>query len=118
MSSTSKSGDITFKSSAEIKSFVRHQMEKPGSTSTGAYIDRASSGLFFKKTYDGTFRNIAGQDVSQRWGPLEFAWLVVFRNFLNPVDQDGSYFKSVEENWHSNELGFIIGVGFSLAILW
>jgi len=43
---------------------------------------------------------------------------VIFRNFLNPVDQDGSLLKSIKENWHTNELGFIIGVGFSLAIFW
>jgi hypothetical protein len=63
MSSTSKTGDITFKSSSEIKSFVRHQIEKSGYSGSGAYVDRASSNLFAKMNIEGALRDSAGKEI-------------------------------------------------------
>lgn len=118
MSSTSKSGDLTFKSSSEIKSFVRHQMEKPGLSGTGAYADSVQSSLFYSRNFDGAFRDPSGRDITTPPGFFQLTWLVMFRNLFNPVDYTGSLRQEIRKHWDTNELGFVIGVSFSLAVLW
>ena len=51
-------------------------------------------------------------------GPVKLAMVFIFRSIFNPVDYTDSFTTEVKKNWQTNELGFIIGVGFSLAALW
>ena len=66
MSSTSKSGDLTFKSTSEIKSFVRHQLEKPGYSRS--YADRMGANPFFRKNFDGAFVDLGNNDITSHLG--------------------------------------------------
>ena len=63
MSSTSSSGDLTFKSTSEIKSFVRKQLEKPGLSKRSSQADNDDNNFLMKKSYDGTFTDLKGTDI-------------------------------------------------------
>lgn len=91
-------------------------MEKPGYSSS--YADRASENPFFRKSYDGLFKDVRGNDIRQQTSYSQLARNIVFRTVFNPVDYDGSMLDEVKKQWHSNELGFIIGVSLIGGLLW
>ena len=63
MSSTG-SGDLTFKSTSEIKSYIRYQMDLPGYTAGSANLAEQYGGnsMFRKNSADG-FVGLDGQNI-------------------------------------------------------
>jgi len=109
MSTTSKSGDLTFKSSSEIRSFVINALEKPGYTGGGAYIDKTVNRSWGGPNFTGEFIEPGGRNIITDFGYLDFIKLLIFRSLFNPIDYKGGLFKELKKKWYENELGFMIG---------
>lgn len=93
-------------------------MEKPGFSGDGAYADKISRNQIVIKTCPGSFKDINGRDITKENSTFELGRMILFRTFFNPVDYTGEFFQDMRKQWHTNELGFIIGSSFVLGLMW
>lgn len=92
-------------------------MERPGFEKRLNYADKTRKSQFFRKTYDGTFTNLQGDEIFRSPSYFFRSFLLIFRSFLNPVDYTGSLKEEIKKAWITNELGFLIGAGFVVNLL-
>jgi len=110
----SKSEDLTFSSSSEIRNFVRSRLEKPsddGGLLQGNYT-------LFRVNSDLPVSNSAGEDLLSQRTFLQNCLSVFRMTFLNPVAFNGQVWRQVEDAYTTNEVGFFISLSFFGAVAW
>ena len=106
---STKTADLTFSSTSEIKTFVRTRLGMPG--------HQTNASKFYSRSYEGRIRNLAGEEI-QKQSPSKTASVLLFRSLFNPVDFDGSVLQEIKNSYRTNEIGFFITLSFFAALSW
>ena len=75
-----------------------------------------SSNPGVRMAFDGTFIDRSGTDIVKHFTLPKYSFIIAYRSFLNPLDYDGSSWRSLQDGYKTNELGFGICMLFILAV--